>query len=314
MHLGLLIGESSQMQELYGQIKKVAATDSPVLILGETGTGKELIAEAVHRESGRRGDFVAVNCGSLSRELAGSELFGHEKGSFTGASRRHVGYFQRADRGTLFLDELTEMPIELQPHFLRVLETSRVMPVGAEQETRVEARIVAATNREPKDAIVDKCLREDLYFRLGVFPLRLPPLREREDDIALLAEHFAEELQKESVKTRKLSEAALAALKAYPWPGNVRELRHVIHRAVLFSDPDAPELELPASIESPFSSLASQERIQVGRSIRDVERELIVSTLEHFSGDKRATADMLGISLKTLYNRLNEFRLESVAD
>src|SRR5262252_837698 len=190
LHFDLLIGESPSMRAVYEQIEKVARTDSAVLIVGETGTGKELVAEAIHRSSARTGRFVAVNCGSLSRDLAGSELFGHEKGSFTGAVRRHLGFFKRADSGTLFLDELAEMPVELQPHFLRVLERGVVLPVGSEQEERVDARLIAATNREPRKAIADKALREDLYFRLSVFPIALPPLRERVEDIPLLVEHF----------------------------------------------------------------------------------------------------------------------------
>src|SRR6185295_439547 len=189
-HFGMLIGESGPMQAVYEQIDKVGRTDSPVLVLGETGTGKELVAEAIHRASGRTGQFVAVNCGSLSRELAGSELFGHEKGSFTGAVRRHPGFFKRADEGTLFLDELAEMPIELQPHFLRVLETGAVLPVGSEREVQVDARIIAATNREPKKAIAERSLREDVYYRLSVFPLSLPPLRERAADVPLLVQYF----------------------------------------------------------------------------------------------------------------------------
>ena len=178
------------MRAVYDQIEKVARTPSPVLVLGDTGTGKELVAEAIHRASGRPGQFVAVNCGSLSRELAGSELFGHEKGSFTGAVRRHPGFFKRADGGTLFLDELAEMPIDLQPHFLRVIETGAVLPVGSEREVHVDARIIAATNREPKKAIAEKSLREDFYYRLSVFPITLPPLRARIQDVPLLVDHF----------------------------------------------------------------------------------------------------------------------------
>jgi two-component system, NtrC family, response regulator HydG len=304
-HFDLLIGESASMRAVYEQIDKVARTDSPVLIVGETGTGKELVAEAIHRSSGRTGRFVAVNCGSLSRDLAGSELFGHEKGSFTGAVRRHLGFFKRADSGTLFLDELAEMPVELQPHFLRVLERGVVLPVGSEQEERVDARLIAATNREPRKAIADKALREDLYFRLSVFPIALPPLRERVEDIPLLVDHFLRLANGDSSPPRRFSDASMARLKAYHWPGNVRELRHVVQRATIMSDAGANELVLPDRFESPFGE--QRQGLTIGRSIRDVERELIMRTLEHLNGDKKAAAETLGISLNTLYNRLNAY-------
>jgi two-component system, NtrC family, response regulator HydG len=305
IHFGLLIGESSSMRAVYEQIEKVARTDSPVLIVGETGTGKELVAEAIHRSSGRTGRFVAVNCGSLSRDLAGSELFGHEKGSFTGAVRRHLGFFKRADSGTLFLDELAEMPVELQPHFLRVLEKGVVLPVGSEQEERVDARLIAATNRDPRKAIADKALREDLYFRLSVFPIALPPLRERVEDVPLLVKHFLQLASSEDSPPRRFSDASMARFKAYHWPGNVRELRHVVQRATIMSDAGANELALPDRFESPFGE--QRQGLTIGRSIRDVERELIMRTLEHLNGDKKAAAETLGISLNTLYNRLNAY-------
>jgi DNA-binding NtrC family response regulator len=306
-HFGLLIGESPPMQTVYEQIEKVGRTDSPVLVLGETGTGKELVAEAIHRASGRSGQFVAVNCGSLSRELAGSELFGHEKGSFTGAVRRHPGFFKRADEGTLFLDELAEMPIELQPHFLRVLETGSVLPVGSEREVQVDARIIAATNREPKKAIAERSLREDVYYRLSVFPLSLPPLRERAADVPLLVEYFLSQSKPAAAPKRGFSAQAMKRLQSYHWPGNVRELKHVVQRASIMSNSEATELDLPERFESPFGEQEERQGLTIGRSIRDVERELIMRTLEHLNGDKRAAAETLGISLNTLYNRLNAY-------
>jgi DNA-binding NtrC family response regulator len=306
-HFGLLIGESPAMRAVYEQIEKVGRTDSPVLVLGETGTGKELIAEAIHRASSRGGQFVAVNCGSLSRELAGSELVGHETGSFTGAVRKHLGFFKRADSGTLFLDELAEMPIELQPHFLRVIETGAVLPVGSEKEVEVDARIVAATNREPKKAIADKSLREDLYYRLSVFPISLPPLRERVEDVPLLVQHFVQQSKGSVAARRQFSPASLKRLQSYHWPGNVRELKHVVLRASIMADPNADELQLPDRFESPFGESEGRQGLAIGRSIRDVERELIMRTLEHLKGDKKAAAETLGISLNTLYNRLNAY-------
>ena len=314
LHFDCLIGESPAMLEVYEQIEKVARTSSPVLILGETGTGKELVAESIHRASTRAGQFVAVNCGSLSRELAASELFGHEKGSFTGAVRRHPGFFKRADGGTLFLDELAEMPLELQPHFLRVLETGSVLPVGSEREVPVDARTVAATNRDPKKAIADKALREDLYYRLSVFPITLPPLRARSQDVPLLIDHFLAQAPGASgPETRRFSAEDAARLRAYQWPGNVRELRHVVLRAAIMSDPNDSVLRLPERFDSPFNEPNGQQGLAIGRSIRDVERELIMRTLEHLNGDKRAAAETLGISLNTLYNRLNAYEAAGIA-
>jgi DNA-binding NtrC family response regulator len=314
LHFGCLIGESPAMVAVYEQIEKVARTPSPVLILGETGTGKELVAESIHRASGRPGQFVAVNCGSLSRELAASELFGHEKGSFTGAVRRHPGFFKRADGGSLFLDELAEMPVELQPHFLRVLETGSVLPVGSEREVPIDARIVAATNRDPKKAIADKALREDLYYRLSVFPITLPPLRARIQDVPLLVDHFLGQAQTATgPETRRFTAEDSARLRAYHWPGNVRELRHVVLRAAIMTDPNESVLRLPERFDSPFNEPNGQQGLAIGRSIRDVERELIMRTLEHLNGDKRAAAETLGISLNTLYNRLNAYEAAGMA-
>jgi DNA-binding NtrC family response regulator len=313
LHFGCLIGESPAMLAVYEQIEKVAGTASPVLILGETGTGKELVAESIHRASNRPGQFVAVNCGSLSRELAASELFGHEKGSFTGAVRRHPGFFKRADGGTLFLDELAEMPLELQPHFLRVLETGSVLPVGSEREVPVDVRTVAATNREPKKAIADKALREDVYYRLSVFPIALPPLRARIEDVPLLVAYFLSQAETAGAAGRHFSADDMARLRAYHWPGNVRELRHVVLRAAIMSDANDDLLHLPERFDSPFNEPNGQQGLAIGRSIRDVERELITRTLEHLNGDKRAAAETLGISLNTLYNRLNAYEAAGMA-
>jgi DNA-binding NtrC family response regulator len=306
-HFGLLIGEHPTMLTVYEQIERAAPTALPVLIVGETGTGKELVAEAIHRASGRGGGFVAVNCGSLSGELAASELFGHEKGSFTGAVRRHTGAFTRAQGGTLFLDELAEMPTALQPHFLRVLETGKVPPVGGEQEVSVDVRVVAATNRNPEEAVASKLLRQDLYFRLNAIPLAVPPLRARASDVPLLVKQFLAELCSDGI-AREFSDESMQRLAAYQWPGNVRELKHVVQRALIMSDAAKPEIDLPERFDSPFGAVGAQQGLEPGRSIRDVERELIERTLTHFDGDKKAAAETLGISLNTLYNRLNAYR------
>jgi two-component system, NtrC family, response regulator HydG len=309
-HYGFLVGESPQMHAVYRSIAKIAPTDCAVLIAGETGTGKELVARALHMASGRPGEFVAVNSGSLPRELAGSELFGHKKGSFTGATRQHAGVFERAHGGTLFLDELTDMPIELQSHLLRVLETGTVAPVGSEKELAVDTRVIAATNRSPEEAIAEKLLREDLYYRLSVFPIHLPPLRQRREDIPLLAEHFLRELTGRYGKRRWLSPESLERLKAHDWPGNVREFRHVIHRAFILSDAASGEVQLPDTFRSETFAYPGQREsagISVGQSIKDLERELILRTLEHFDGDKKKAVEVLGISLNTLYNRLHMY-------
>ncbi len=302
-HFGLLVGESEAMQEVYKKIRQVAATDSTVFIQGESGTGKELVAESVHRYSDRPGTFLPVNCGGLTKDLVSAQLFGHEKGSFTGANRRHAGFFERANDGTLFLDEITEMPIEMQTHLLRVLETGQILRVGAEQEIGVDARLIAATNRDPADAVSAGALREDLYFRLRVFPIALPPLRERSGDVALLANSFLADLNSKHSTDKSFSDDAIERLERHSWPGNVRELKHTVHRAYIMADNDVvsvPERfddDLPQKIDG----------LRAGRSIADVERDLILTTLNHLNGDKKAAAADLGISLKTLYNRLKEY-------
>jgi len=193
-HFGTLIGESDAMQDVYRKIRQVAPTDTTVFIQGDSGTGKELVATALHRESGRKGKFVPVNCGGLAHDLVSSQLFGHEKGSFTGATSRHTGFFERAADGSLFLDEITEMPLEMQTHLLRVLETGKILRLGSEAEVDINARLIAATNRDPADAVNDEKFREDLFFRLRVFPIQLPPLRDRDGDVELLARFFLDEL------------------------------------------------------------------------------------------------------------------------
>jgi two-component system response regulator AtoC len=315
---GRLWGRSSAMQKVYDQIARVAPTVVNVLIVGESGTGKELVAQTVHELSRRRSQpFLAVNCGAISPQLIESELFGHEKGSFTGAMRQHRGFFERAHGGTLFLDEITEMPLDLQVKLLRVLETGSFMRVGSDEVLETDVRIVAATNRQPMEAVQQGKLREDLYYRLNVFQIGLPPLRERLEDIDLLAGFFLETLNRFDGVTRHWRPAALQALRQYSWPGNVRELRNVVQRAAIMNDgawiehvqlPDQEgarsmfEFDVSATVASP-----SLLKIRVGTSIAEVERQLIMATLEQCSGVKERTADVLGISLKTLYNRLREY-------
>jgi DNA-binding NtrC family response regulator len=302
-NFGVLVGESAVMKSVYKMIRKVAKTDSAVFIHGESGTGKELVADAVHRVSGRPGAFVPVNCGGLSKELVGSQLFGHEKGSFTGADKQHKGFFERASDGTLFLDEITEMPLDMQTHLLRALESGKILRVGGTAEVQVNARLVAATNKDPAKAVRDGLLREDLYFRLRVFPIELAPLRARGDDMWLLAEHFLAELNNKNATNKTFSDEALASLSSHFWPGNVRELRHTVHRMYILAEGET--LSAPDHFDNNVG--ADIEGLRVGRSIADVEKDLIMATLEQLKGNKKAAAASLGVSLKTLYNRLKEY-------
>ncbi|MCW8108248.1 sigma-54 dependent transcriptional regulator [Alteromonas ponticola] len=307
-HFGHLIGESAQMKELYKLIERVSRTSANVMLLGESGVGKEVVAESIHEASEVEGPYVATNCGAFSKELIGSELFGHEKGAFTGAVGRKSGVFEQAEGGTLFLDEITEMPIDMQPNLLRVLENKVVIRVGGTKTIPVACRVVSATNRTMEEIAESKVLREDIYFRLAVFPITIPPLRERKEDIPLLATYFIDELNKENDTRFEWDESQLDMLTAYDWPGNVRELRHFVHRAAIMSDPDKTELELPKTIESPFAKKQSTTpALQAGRTIEDVEKELIYATLEKVNGNKTLAAEMLGISTKTLYNRLHAY-------
>ena len=327
-HFGTLVGESEPMQALYGVIDRVAKTGANVLIQGESGTGKELVANAIHNASGTQGPLVAANCGAISAELIGSELFGHEKGAFTGAVARKPGLFERANHGSLFLDEVTEMPIEQQPNLLRVLETSKVTRLGGTHELSVDCRVISATNRTHEELAQGQYLREDIYFRLAVFPIQLPPLRQRKSDIPLLCQAFLDELNEQHGTHFSLDRASLDTLCRYDWPGNVRELRHALHRAFILSDQTSPYLSLPTQLGSPFASAAraaSSERsevplntaqasgtdVVVGTTIEAMERELITNTLNAVDGDKPKAADLLGISLKTLYNRLKQYKQEA---
>jgi two-component system, NtrC family, response regulator AtoC len=305
---GQMLGAAPSMQKLYNHIARVAPTEATVLLLGESGTGKELAARTIHDLSLRqRHPFLPLNCGAISPQLIESEIFGHEKGSFTGADRQHKGYFERANCGTLFLDEITEMPIELQVKLLRVLETGSFMRIGSNQEIETDVRVIAASNRDPEEAIADGKLRLDLYHRLNVFPLVLPPLRERGPDIELLAQHFLDELNAAHGTSKTLSADALASLKDYRWPGNVRELRNYIQRAFILSDNIIDAATVAPATGSPQGSAGTTLAIPVGTSLADVDRKLIFATLELCGGVKKRAADILGISLKTLYNRLEEY-------
>jgi two-component system, NtrC family, response regulator HydG len=308
LHFGCLIGESPAMRAVYTMIERVANTQANVMLMGESGVGKEVVAQAIHRQSQMHGPLVATNCGGLSKELIGSELFGHEKGAFTGAVAKKEGVFEQAFDGTLFLDEITEMPLDMQPSLLRVLEAKKVIRLGGTKEIDVNCRVISATNRSLEQLAETKVLREDIYFRLAVFPIDIPPLRERKEDIPLLAEAFLQELNEEYAGQLQWSESQIARLVDYAWPGNVRELRHAVHRAFIMSDPKGKNIELPQRFESPFAKKISKNQgISAGQTIDEVERQLITATLEKVDGNKTLAADMLGISTKTLYNRLHAY-------
>ncbi len=305
---GSMIGTSKAMQRVYDLVEKVAPTNASVFLVGESGTGKELVAAAVHRLSRRRKNkFIALNCGAVTPTLLESELFGHEKGSFTGATRRHRGYFERADGGTLFLDEITEMPLELQVKLLRVLETATVVRVGGDEPVRVDVRIIAATNRDPETAVENGKLRLDLLYRLNVFPIELPPLREREGDVELLVKEFLRQLDDGGGARSTISEQAMKRLCDYHWPGNVRELKNVVERAFILAENEIDVDSLPPTITGEEKPEGPFLRVRVGTPVAEVERRLILATLDQFGGNKNETAKALGVSVKTVYNRLNSY-------
>jgi DNA-binding NtrC family response regulator len=309
-HFGRLIGNSPPMQRVYDLVMKVAPTDATVLLVGDSGTGKEEVAATIHELGRRRKQpFLPLNCGAVPPNLIESELFGHERGSFTGATQLHRGYFERASNGTLFLDEITEMPLELQVKLLRVLETGTVSRVGGDEPISVDVRVIAASNRVPEQSVRDGKFREDLLYRLNVFPIVLPPLRDREGDIELLAEHFLAQLNRDEGTSKKFSAPARRRINGYPWPGNVRELMNMVRRAFILAE-DMVEMEgLPVGVaaSSPASGGGAPDAIRVGMSLAELERHFILATLEQYGGDKRKAAEVLGISLKTMYNRLNNY-------
>ncbi len=312
-----MLGDSSSMRKVERLIRSMASTSAPVLITGETGTGKEVVARRLHELSRRRDQpFVAVNCGALSPTLMDSQLFGHERGSFSGADRRHRGVFERADGGTLFLDEVTEMPLDLQARFLRVLEDGVFRRTGGEVSITVDVRTLAATNRVPETAVADGRLRADVYYRLRVLHLPLPPLRERGQDVELLALAFLVQIGCQEGSTKVFTEETLACLRGHSWPGNVRELRNAVHTAYLMAE--GREIEphsLPGHVllergRPTRGDEKGRVHVPFGTSIHEAERRLILRTLSFQSGNKTQTARTLGISLKTLYNRLNAYEAE----
>ncbi len=310
---GQLVGGSAAMQEIMRQLDLAAPTDATLLFVGESGTGKELVARTVHELSPRRkGSFVAVNCAAIPETLLESEIFGHERGAFTGALERRQGCFELADGGTLFLDEVAEMRPATQVKFLRVLQEGQFRRLGGKTELQVDVRVLAATNRDPLEAVREGVLREDLYYRLNVFAIVLPPLRERMEDLPELIQTFVQEFnERHGRSSRGVDEGALELLRRHRWPGNVRELRNVMERAVIVCPGDLIRAEhLPAPLGSAPAAPPSAEGgalLPIGTSLEEAERQLILRTLAHTGNNKTRAAEILGISLKTLHNKLNKY-------
>jgi DNA-binding NtrC family response regulator len=310
--VGHLLGESAAMHRLFDQIRRVAPTRTSVLIIGENGSGKEVVARCLHELSPLvEGPFLIANCNAIAPEAIEAELFGQEGANGPGGAQQ--GCFERAEGGTLLLDEITELPQDVQVKLLRVLESGRMTRVGASREIEAHCRVIAAAHRDPEQAVKAGKLRADLLYRISVFPIVVPPLRDREDDAELLAQYFLVTLNAEEGTAKKFSEDSLACIRQHTWPGNVRELRNAVHRAYLLAD---AELDVRAVIgKSPVSLALGQEdalRIPVGTNLADAERWMIIATLRKCGGNKTRAAALLGVSLKTLYNRLNAYRAQGL--
>jgi DNA-binding NtrC family response regulator len=320
--LGDLVGESSAMKEIFSLIRQVAPTTASVLITGESGTGKELVARAIHSLSTRsQGPFVAINCAALPETLIESELFGHEKGSFTGAVERRAGCFEQAQNGTLLLDEIGEMPVATQAKLLRVLEESKVRRLGGARDIPISVRVLAATNRPPEKAIESKHLREDLYYRLNVFHIPLPPLRERTQDIPVLAAALIRDMnRKHGSRVTHLSPEVLERFQASSWPGNVRELRNMMERAAILAGEGEIQLHhLPGAAAPPPPQVAQQLppedalQVRAGSPMSEIEEAYIRLTLKHTKNNRRQAAELLGICLRTLHSKLSTYESEKAS-
>ncbi|HEY3254564.1 MAG TPA: sigma 54-interacting transcriptional regulator [Polyangiaceae bacterium] len=308
-----IIGASSAVEKLMSQIETVARTDATVLILGETGTGKELVAGAIHERSRRRSAaFVALNCAAIAPSLLESELFGHEKGAFTGAFARRVGRFEHADQGTIFLDEIGEMSVEVQPRLLRVLQERQLERLGSNRTLQINVRVIAATNRSLAKMCTERLFREDLYYRLNVFPISLPPLRERREDIPLLAAHFVERFaQRMNKEPPRISRQTLTTLENYDWPGNIRELQNVLERSVILAQPGS-ELE----VTLPSTASARPTLSSTAMTLADVDREHILAVMRSVNGvvaGPHGAATRLGLKRSTLIFRLKKLGIASAS-
>ncbi len=308
-----MIGESAAMKDVYSQIAKIAASKSTVLIRGESGTGKELVARAMHFQGPRAAQpFIKVNCAALSAGLLESELFGHEKGSFTGAHQRKIGRFELADKGTLLLDEVSEIPPDLQPKLLRALQEREIDRVGGTTSILIDVRIIATSNRNLEEAVEQGEFREDLFFRLNVIPIQLPPLRERKEDIPALMDHFLEHFAGENGRQGlQFGEGVHKALQAYDWPGNVRELQNAIERAVVLAESTRITVSDFAFVTAARVPRHGGGRLRAGMTVAQMEKELIFKTLEGCNDNRTRAAGLLGISVRTLRNKLKEYREEA---
>jgi two-component system response regulator HydG len=331
--MGNLIGTSPAMEKVYRILSKVAFSTHPVLILGESGTGKELVARAIHMNGPNAArPFIPVDCGSLVPTLIESELFGHVKGAFTGASRAKEGLLSAADGGTVLLDEIGELPLDLQARLLRALQEKEVRPVGSTHAVPISARVLAATNRDLTTMVAQGLFRKDLYFRLNVVSLKIPPLRERREDIAMLAEFFLERVQRESKKPHSFSEDAIRLMTEYDWPGNVRELQHAVERTcAMSSGPVLHMVDLPTQLQDFRAHRREQDLAAANHareaapaghadageavvSIADMEKQAILGTIRQLHGDKLMAARLLGIGKTTLYRKLKEYGLAEVGE
>lgn len=311
--LDKIVGQSKVMKDVFAKIQRAAPVDSTVLILGETGTGKELVAQALHHNSPRKkGPFVAVNAAAVPATLVESELFGHVRGAFTGATDKRMGRFEQADGGTLFIDEIGDFELGLQAKLLRVLETLTVTPVGGHEDRKVDVRVVAATRQDLKKMVEDGTFREDLYYRLNVVSIMLPPLRQRPDDIPVLVEHFLKEItEHKHTAIRRVSPEVMRRFVAFRWPGNVRELRHTLESMMVLADTEVlSEADLPDEIRDSAGSAAAPKELPTGLRMEELEKMAIVKALDECAGNRTHAAGRLGISVRTLQRKLRQYELE----
>lgn len=311
--LDQIVGQSKQMKDVFAKIQRAAPVDSTVLILGESGTGKELVAQALHHNSLRKkGPFVAVNCAAVPATLVESELFGHVRGAFTGATDRRIGRFEQADGGTLFIDEIGDFELSLQAKLLRVLETLTVTPVGGHEDRKVDVRVVAATSRDIRRMVEDGKFREDLFYRLNVVTITLPPLRDRPDDIALLVDHFLKEIsEKKHTPPKRVSPEVMRRFQQYRWSGNVRELRNSLESMMVLADGDVlTERDLPERIAEGAAPASNAREIPTGVTMEELERLAIMKALDQYAGNRTHAANRLGISVRTLQRKLRQYELE----
>ena len=311
--LDQIVGQSKQMKDVYAKIQRAAPVDSTVLVLGESGTGKELVAQALHHNSPRKkGPFVAVNCAAVPATLVESELFGHVRGAFTGATDKRMGRFEQADGGTLFIDEIGDFELPLQAKLLRVLETLTVTPVGGHEDRKVNVRVLAATSRDIQKMVGDGSFRQDLYYRLNVVQIVLPPLRDRPDDIAVLVEHFLKEIAtNKGTPPRRVSPEVMRRFQSYRWPGNVRELRNTLESMMVLAEGEQlTERDLPERIADTAQVIPNPKELPSNMTMEELEKLAITKALDQCAGNRTHAANRLGISVRTLQRKLRQYELE----